>query len=225
MTVELDHLFTLTSRGAPEVERLVAFGLSEGQPNTHPGQGTACRRFFFHNAYLEFVWVEDEQEAASAWAEPLGFVARSQYRQTGASPFGLILRPAADAAEDGELPFATWTLRPPYLPEPLTLEVADSAAVTDEPLLFYMSFGRRADRSPVERRQPLAHAAGFNEITGIRLSWPGTRRLSPALQTVEEMGVAHFSAAPMPLAEVSFDGERQGKSWDFRPALPLRFHW
>ena len=37
MTIELDHLFTFTGTGAPEVERLVRFGLTEGEPNTHPG--------------------------------------------------------------------------------------------------------------------------------------------------------------------------------------------
>jgi len=155
MTVELDHLFTFTSISAPEVERLVKFGLSEGQPNTHPGQGTACRRFFFHNAYLEFVWVHDEQEAASAWVRPLGFIERSRYQPTGASPFGIILRPSQGMADQAQLPFATWALRPPYLPEPLKLDVAENSADTAEPLLFYMSFGNRADSYPRERRQPL----------------------------------------------------------------------
>jgi hypothetical protein len=44
-----------TAVGGPEVELFAAFGLTEGAPNTHPGQGTACRRFFFRNAYLELV--------------------------------------------------------------------------------------------------------------------------------------------------------------------------
>jgi Glyoxalase-like domain len=66
MALELDHLFIFTSVGAREVEQLLKFGLTEGEPNTHPGQGTACRRFFFHNAYLEFLWVHDEQEATNA---------------------------------------------------------------------------------------------------------------------------------------------------------------
>jgi hypothetical protein len=35
--------------------------LTEGTPNIHPGQGTANRRFFFRNAMLELLWVNDEQ--------------------------------------------------------------------------------------------------------------------------------------------------------------------
>jgi hypothetical protein len=43
----------MCSKGAPEAEALLRVGLREGAGNTHPGQGTACRRFFFENAYLE----------------------------------------------------------------------------------------------------------------------------------------------------------------------------
>jgi hypothetical protein len=49
----LDHVFVMCSKGAPEAEALLRVGLREGAGNTHPGQGTACRRFFFENAYLE----------------------------------------------------------------------------------------------------------------------------------------------------------------------------
>jgi hypothetical protein len=225
MTIELDHLFTFTSPGAPEVERLVQFGLREGAPNTHPGQGTACRRFFFHNAYLEFVWVEDEQEVASAWVRPLGFRERSRYPQTGASPFGIILRPAPFAADPVELPFATWALRPPYLPAPLKLDVAENSKDTGEPLVFYMSFGNRADRYPPERRQPLEHSTGFKEITGVRITLPGAQESSAALQATGRTGAARFIAGQSHLAEVGFDHEKHGQMKDFRPELPLIFRW
>src|ERR1700757_2009678 len=52
MQIELDHLFVCTAPGAPEAEELVQFGLHEGPPNQHPGQGTACRRFSFANAMI-----------------------------------------------------------------------------------------------------------------------------------------------------------------------------
>jgi hypothetical protein len=52
MRIELDHLFVCASPGAPEAEKLVEFGLQEGPPNQHPGQGTANRRFSFANAMI-----------------------------------------------------------------------------------------------------------------------------------------------------------------------------
>lgn len=53
MRIELDHLFVCTAPGAPEAEKLVQFGLQEGPPNQHSGQGTACRRFSFVNVLGE----------------------------------------------------------------------------------------------------------------------------------------------------------------------------
>jgi hypothetical protein len=63
MQIELDHLFVCTALGAPEAEKLVQFGLHEGPPNQHPGQGTACRRFSFANAMIELFWVSEAREA------------------------------------------------------------------------------------------------------------------------------------------------------------------
>jgi hypothetical protein len=51
--VAVDHFFVCCAAGAPEAEALTQRGLREGSSNTHPGQGTANRRFFFENLYLE----------------------------------------------------------------------------------------------------------------------------------------------------------------------------
>jgi hypothetical protein len=65
MRFELDHLFVCTAPGGPEAEKLVEFGLHEGPPNRHLGQGTANRRFAFVNAMIELFWVNDASEAQS----------------------------------------------------------------------------------------------------------------------------------------------------------------
>jgi hypothetical protein len=62
---ELDHVFIFCSEGAPEADALAQRGVTEGSSNAHPGQGTANRRFFFGNAYLELLWVSDPVEARS----------------------------------------------------------------------------------------------------------------------------------------------------------------
>ncbi len=67
---ELDHLFIFTDIDAPAADRLVSFGLTEGTSNVHPEQGTACRRFFFHNCMLELLWVHDPEEAQSVRTRP-----------------------------------------------------------------------------------------------------------------------------------------------------------
>jgi hypothetical protein len=61
----VDHVFVCTTPRAEAAELLTRAGLVEGAPNRHPGQGTACRRFFFSNAMLELIWLENEAEARS----------------------------------------------------------------------------------------------------------------------------------------------------------------
>src|SRR5262249_52786878 len=114
MSAQLDHVFLWVSAGGPEAERLAALGLTEGKPNRHVGQGTACRRFFFANTFLELLWVENPEETQGPLVSPLHFWERWSGRGSGTCPFGLIFRPASGA--DTAPPFPAWDYRPPYLP-------------------------------------------------------------------------------------------------------------
>ena len=79
--MELDHLFLFTSAPDEVADALRRFGLTEGAPNNHTGQGTSCRRFFFHNAYLELLSVTSEEELKSAAIAPTKLWERSEYLQ------------------------------------------------------------------------------------------------------------------------------------------------
>jgi hypothetical protein len=223
MTVELDHMFVCTGVGAPEADRLVAFGLSEGAPNTHPGQGTACRRFFFANAMLELLWVHDEREARSSLVAPTQLWER--WSSVGYSPFGICVRQdQRRAATRPVLPFATWAYRPPYLPPEVHIDVASETA-NSEPMMFAAPIGGRPDAVPTERRQPLVHPRGLEEITGIDVTLPQTKPVSRAARALHQTGAVSFSSGNDHLAEIEFDQGGQGQSVDFRPLLPLRFRW
>jgi len=90
----LDHVVVMCSFGAAaEAEALAARGIREGKSNVHPGQGTACRRFFFGNAYLELLWVSDPEEAQSEETRPTRLFERWAGRSEGACPFAIIGRP------------------------------------------------------------------------------------------------------------------------------------
>ena len=78
----------LCEAGAPEAERLAALGLAEGSPNHHPGQGTACRRVFFANAYFELVFVTDAGEAQAEPARSTRLYERRSRRGSGARRAG-----------------------------------------------------------------------------------------------------------------------------------------
>ena len=225
MPLELDHFFICTSAGAPAAEQLIRFGLAEGAPSRHPGQGTANRRFFFEDAFLELLWVDDPAEAQSAAVRRTGLWERWSKRDQGASPFGICLRPAGD--RQIQAPFATWEYRPPYLPESLAIQMADNSQMISLPLLFFIPFGRRPDADDEARRPPLDHPAGLRAITRLHI---GVSRADAAgsleQRTVErECPLVSFVPADEHLLEIGFDNETQTQHHDFRPKLPLVFRW
>jgi hypothetical protein len=222
MSIELDHVFICCP--ADRAVGLTAFGLTEGTPNVHPGQGTACRRFSFHNAYLELLWVSDPSEAQSKTTRPTCLWERWKGRDEGACPFGMGFRPGPRASE--KPPFATWEYRPAFLPESLSLQVGMNSEVVTEPFLFFMPFAlRRPDTQTGAKRQPLQHAARFREISHVELVIPNAQNRSPELQSLVDGRLVRVSDGAKPLMTLGFDGEAQRKSNDFRPALPLRFKW
>lgn len=214
MPMELDHLFVCTAPGAPEAERLVQFGLQEGPPNQHPGQGTACRRFAFANAMIELLWVSDAAEAQSDGARPTLLWERWSGREGSASPFGICLRPAD--SNPTELPFPAWEYRPHYLPEPLCLQIGEAGV--EEPMWVYLSFMQRAQRE----QWFTAHPIGIREITGLTLVTPTPLR-SAASQTIVENGILATRSGATSLLEIEFDSRRRNRSVDFRPHLPFVF--
>jgi hypothetical protein len=208
--VELDHLFVMTAEGAPEADALVAHGFTEGPPNRHPGQGTANRRFFFGNAFLEFLWVEDEAEARSDVVSRTRLLDRWQGRRTGASPFGVCLRPGTS----GEQPlFRVWNYRPPYLPEGTAIQMATNSERTDEPLLFVLPSGRR----PASPGSP-------REVTRVVIETPVAAPSGEAIALAHSRIVEWRRAATHGML-LEFDRGGGGGLADLRPALPLQLRW
>jgi hypothetical protein len=216
MAVELDHLFVCTAPGAPEAERLVQFGLREGSPNQHPGQGTANRRFAFANAMIELLWVSDDAEAQSDGARRTLLWERWSGQENHACPFGICLRP--DDSQATEPPFPAWEYRPPYLPEPLCLHIGEAGV--EEPMWVYLSFMRRTQREQWFSDHPI----GIREITGLTLTSPALLR-SVAAQKVVESGILTTCLGPTPLLEIEFDGNHRNEVADFRPHLPFVFRF
>lgn len=222
MNFEFDHLFICTGIGAHEADRLVSFGLVEGTSNTHPGQGTSNRRFFFHNAMLELLWVHDSEEAKSEAIRPTRLWKRWTNRKVGACPFGVCLRSTSGG---DAVAFSSWAYRPPYLPETLSIAVGTNSDVLTEPMLFQIPFGKRPDQYPPEKTQPLEHHVDLREITRIDLISPTADHPSPEFQAVIDTNQVKVRVGTEYCVELGFDGEVQGHQVDFRPELPLILSW
>jgi len=214
----LDHLILLCERDAPEADALVDLGLTEGRSNTHPGQGTANRRFFFQNAYLEFLWVHDEIEARSEMARTTQLWERWAGRRVDACPFGVVLRRSSESAPP---PFSLRAYRPAYLPPGMTLDVADGVPLT-EPAVFFLGFiGPRG----TAQSAALSHRPGLECITRVTIDTPVSGSRSEAMKWLEASAVLSLRPADRWLMTVAFDNHRAGASADLRPALPLLLEW
>jgi Glyoxalase-like domain len=212
MAIELDHVFICVARGAPEAEHLVEFGLCEGAPNVHPGQGTANRRFFFQNAMLELLWVEDPQEAQSSQTAPTLLWERWSSRQSGACPFGIIARPANTPITT--VPFPAREYQPEWLAPELKIYLAPSGV--EEPMWLFMPFLQGLH----QERRFVAHPNGAREITKLTLTTPVPLR-SSAAQALVENAILSIREGSEYLLTIELNKSMRQVVRDFRPHLPL----
>lgn len=226
--MELDHIFIFTDSPAQVANSLDQFGLTEGTPNIHPGQGTSCRRFFFENAYLELAWVNSEEEIKNPAITKTRLWERSRYKVTAYCPFGLCFRNKEHTRQGTALIFEDgWKYKPPYLAEGLFVNVASNADFRWEPMLFEMPFFRFAPKDyPVANRQPLNHKKAFKKITKVILTLPDNiQNLSTAMQKVLANSIVAVSTGKDFSIALEFDDCIKEETQDFNPLLPLFINW
>ena len=89
--LELDRLFFCVENGNKTVKILQDIGLT--CPSTivkSNSQGTLSKIFFFQNFYLAIVWLEDHSNyTVNNLQTGINFSARTNWKQTKASPFGI----------------------------------------------------------------------------------------------------------------------------------------
>jgi hypothetical protein len=214
--LELDHAFIGCETGAPEGDALLGLGFVEGSGNTHPGQGTANRRFFFDNFMLELIWVADPREVQSETTRRTRLWDRLQRQDPEVSPFGIVFKPSG--IEVSAAPFATWSYTPAYLPPGLAMQVADGTSLY-EPELFYLPFMTRARARDSE---PTLHGLPIGKILALSVGVRRLDELSNASRTAEQHGLLSFFNSPQPVMEIAFEGVA-GLSFDLRPRLPVIF--
>jgi hypothetical protein len=221
MTIEMDHLFVFSTVKAPEADELIAAGFTEGSANIHAGQGTACRRFFFANCMLEFLYVTDIAITRSGIAEPTGLAERWLKQAAGAAPFGLCFRPLQ--GDDEPAPFPSWTYGPKYLPDGTpAYEISKRCRLIAEPFAFFTPKSLRQDRYPADLAQPLVHRNGAKAVSHVHLESP--LATLPDLQSPlmpANLVLHHTKRHRM---QVEFDNARQGRTLDLS-TLPLTLAW
>ncbi len=219
LSYEIDHLFVLSRPGAPEADELLAAGFREGAPNVHAGQGTACRRFFFSNAMLEFLHVTELEVLEHGAAARTGLGLRWANAGGAASPFGICLRPAAD--KQLPAPFPSWTYGPAYLPDGTpSYQISSRCALVAEPFAFYMPRGASPSQAAPGPPQVLQPAGGAQVLTSVSLESPG------GVPDLRQPGIAQLQIRQSNRhhLHVTFDSGRQGASLRLE-SLRLSLEW
>lgn len=213
MSLLIDHLFVITQPKAAVGDRLLELGFKEGPSNTHPGQGTANRRFFFAGFLLELLFVEDADEAAHGAGCKLGILERSQ--SVEASPFGVITR-----SKNGLVPaFASWQYFPEYFADDMCFYVGENSSQLREPLCICM---------PPALPMPSAKKTDYSNH-GLRLTSLDIDTLvqqpSSTLLDFETMDKVHIHSNKPHHAKLQFNQGAKNQSFDLTPDLPLTLEW
>lgn len=181
--MEVDHIYICTDYKAPVGDLLKEFGLIEGTSNIHPGQGTANRRFFFHNFMLELLWIENLKEVKSDLTKPMRLFERCSKKDKNISPFGIGFRPTTE--KDEKALFPVWDYHPIYLPDFLKIQVADSTPLS-EPMFFYLSFAGRQDKYPLEKLENMKHKLPLKEVTEVKMHINKKENFSEAAEIINK---------------------------------------
>jgi hypothetical protein len=211
MAFEFDHAFVFVGAGAPDADLLAAAGLVEGASNIHPGQGTQNRRFFFQNGMIELIWVHSEEETSSGSIARAQLLERFQYKLTGACPFGIGLSSAKGEMEN--LPFNTWSYRPPYLPDGVKIAVAEVSQSPEKLFAFVV---------PGAGSRPKWN--GAVSIRKILVRYPAWK-FSDFGDQLGSDGLVSLSHGPEPIMQVLLNTGREARRIDLRPRTPLVVEW
>lgn len=203
MAYQLHHAFVCTSEGAPEAEALLDAGLTEGSSNTHSGQGTANRRFFFESGFLELLWVQNEVEARSALVAPTKLWNRWSERGRTANSFGLCF--SSPEGVGSALPFPSWAYRPPYLSEGRHILFAEGLPLS-EPEFFLLSWPQ-TPASP--KRESRDHPLGLREMRSVSVGLPSPCSISDSLSTIRDAGFVTVHRSEVPELVIEFTSHEE----------------
>lgn len=226
--LEVDHLQIYLEESFPQIFALKDLGLNNGnQIVHHEERGTASTLFFFGNAYLEIIWIEDRtvfRRYAAQTRMNLGL--RSQWQQTGASPFGVALRSKSFKG--------VWTnssLNSPFefargYSETTINFSADNLEAIQEPICFTLpnqiALTNWLDSTNAVHQRLMTHLLGIKKLTNIKITVNTTKPLTNALSFLQENQIITIERGLSPLLTLTFDNNAQNKMIEARPILPIQ---
>ncbi len=205
IAMQVDHIFIFVNSPKMVAEELLAFGLTEGSSRVHVGQGTANRKFYFENFFLEVLWVQHEVELKSPTLLPTKLWQRADYLDTHASPYGLCL---VNTPDTDELFAPARPYQPAYFPAGLAIDVLAHEHNLSLPWTFRLPFKGK----PAATTEPTSHRAGLRRLTQAAFGLAHYDAADPLLRQVAGQPQLQFLSAPTNTLHLTFDDNEQGKT-------------
>lgn len=216
--MQTDHIFIFTSKPDEAGQELIDFGLNEGSSRVHKGQGTANRKFYFRNFFIELLFVNVENEIKSKATAPTKLWERSQFEKNNWSPFGLIL--VNDTSTD-KLFSESIEYQPTYFPEGMWIDVITNETEPQLPSIFRLPY---RDKIPDNSNEPIHHKSEIKLFTKAMFQIPNPNHESTILKYFSKEERIQFSNDEKYHLTLEFDESRQSKSYQFK-TLPLTINY
>lgn len=192
--MQLDHVFVFVEPGAQRAQTLMeAAGFVETYRRVHPGQGTANICYALDNAFIELLWLTNEDEANGPLIKRMGLAQRASWGALGTSPFGIAWR--LDAGVKAQ-PVPTWSYTPPYLPAGMSIQVATLSDDPRQPMCFASPGTQPPSQWPPERQGQLQRPSGLSVIRGVELGLPAGSSAPEELRQLTRAGLLSLSPQP-----------------------------
>lgn len=204
---KIHHIFIFTDDKGKVADELIDFGLTEGSNRIHAEQGTANRKFYFNNFYLEILWVYNEAEIKSEQTMPKGLWQRAEFRTNNSSPFGLCLV-NSDGTEN--LFKYSYKYQPDYFPKGNVIEIIKNENQTDLPWTFRLPFKGQVKHENEQKN----HKNGLTVLTKAIFEYQ-TNTENKFLENFKNEKDIQFIQTSRNWLTLIFDNGKQSKKKDF----------
>ncbi|WP_019508327.1 VOC family protein [Pleurocapsa sp. PCC 7319] len=220
--LELDHVFVCVSNELDLDNIATEFGLNLSTKQIHQGQGTASKCAFFDNAYLEFLFPDNVKELQSNLVQPLSLWERIQWKDTGASPFGVSFRFIRNTEQN--IPVPTWSYNAPFLPRGATIPIVTPPNSMYEPLLFIS----KVTKAPCERNLSnpllLEHRGSKHRLTKVKINTTSNPKLSEEVQWFCSRNLIFITKGTENHVYLEWDVGKEGMTINLKP-IPISIRW
>ena len=233
----VDHYNIWVKNPKTTKQRLTEIGFTsvpDSLSQIHKGQGTTGRYFNFLNGYLELIFIYDQNEFEinNKINNDLDFGERADFDKNGASPFSIALKVKEYDVE--KIPFEKISYHQDWMKENANIYAAkNSKTYLMEPSIFVVypeiesdTFETLSDLKNIPEEYAFArefykHPNGAKNITKAIITSTDLNLKTATILAVNGIPNLTVKNGTEHLMELYFDDNKQGKSFDLRPELPL----